>query len=141
MTGRPRGVVLDTNVFVAAGFNPRSSAAAIVRRVREGELELVWNAATRGETRAVLRQIPPLRWETFEASFRPESEHAAPTDPAAFGAVPDPDDRQFAALAAAAGVPLVSNDNHLLSARAGLPIRVYTTGEYLATLTDDATPG
>jgi predicted nucleic acid-binding protein len=138
MTNQPSGVVLDTNVFVAAGFNPQSNAAKIVQRVREGELKLIWNAATRSETRTVLRRIPPLRWETYEELFLPDGEYKGLTGSAAFVAIQDPDDRRFAALAAVTDAPLVSNDYHLLSVRDVLAIRVYTTGEFLAMLMDSA---
>ena len=41
-----RQVVIDTNVFVAAGFNPRSAAARILAAVREGRFQLIWNEPT-----------------------------------------------------------------------------------------------
>jgi hypothetical protein len=34
-------VVLDTNVFVAAGFNPRSASARIVEAVKRGQVRMV----------------------------------------------------------------------------------------------------
>ena len=40
-------VVLDTNVLVAAGFNPRSASARIVNAVKQGKLHMLWNEATR----------------------------------------------------------------------------------------------
>ena len=40
------GVVIDTNVFVAAGFNSGSAAARILAAVREGHFQLVWNKPT-----------------------------------------------------------------------------------------------
>jgi predicted nucleic acid-binding protein len=33
-----KSVILDTNVFVAAGFNPGSASARIVEQVRAGHL-------------------------------------------------------------------------------------------------------
>ena len=45
----PPAVVLDTNVFVAAGFNPRSASARIVDAVKHGQVRMVWNDATRRE--------------------------------------------------------------------------------------------
>ena len=47
-TGR-REVVLDTNVFVAAGFNRGSHSAWLVEAVRDGRLRMVWDNATRAE--------------------------------------------------------------------------------------------
>ena len=39
-------IVIDTNVFVAAGFNPRSAAARILAGVRDGRFQLIWNEPT-----------------------------------------------------------------------------------------------
>jgi hypothetical protein len=43
------GVVIDTNVFVAAGFNSKSAAARVFEGVREGRFRLIWNEPTRRE--------------------------------------------------------------------------------------------
>jgi uncharacterized protein len=40
-------VVLDTNVFVGAGFNPRSHSALLLDAVRDGRLRMVWDDAIR----------------------------------------------------------------------------------------------
>jgi predicted nucleic acid-binding protein len=47
------GVVIDTNVFVAAGFNSKSAAARVFEGVREGRFRLIWNEPTRRETEIV----------------------------------------------------------------------------------------
>ena len=86
-------LVLDTNVFVAAGFSPRSNSARILERVREGRWTMAWNRTTRRETEAVLAQIPPLSRRGAEDAFRPEAEFVAETHPERFGYVEDPDDR------------------------------------------------
>ena len=126
-------LVLDTNVFVAAGFNPRSNSARILERVRDGTWAAVWNRATRRETEAVLARIPPLaHLAAEETAFRPEAEFTAETHPERFGAVEDPDDRKFAALAAATGAVLVTNDDHLLSQRAAIGVEVLTPSEVMA---------
>jgi hypothetical protein len=59
---RMNGVVIDTNVFVAAGFNSKSAAARILVAVRAGQFLLVWNKPTRRETETILRRIPGLDW-------------------------------------------------------------------------------
>ena len=110
-------LVLDTNVFVAAGFRRGSASARLIERAREGRLVVVWNEATRRETRAVLRRIPPISWEEVEDVFGEAGRFDGPTDPDDFEAVPDPTDRKFAALAAAARVPVVSSDRDLLAGR------------------------
>ena len=125
-----RRVVLDTNVFVAAGFNAHSHSAQILGAVEHGSLEHVWDPSTRSEVRAVLRQIPPLSWERWAGLFREGNRFDGETRPEDFGDVPDPDDRKFLALADAAGATLISNDEHLLSQRESSPVPILTPGEF-----------
>ena len=66
------GIVIDTNVFVAAGFNPRSASARILTGIREGRFRLMWNEPTRRETEMILRRIPRLNWEKVADLFQPE---------------------------------------------------------------------
>jgi predicted nucleic acid-binding protein len=123
--------VIDTNVFVAAGFNSRSAAARIVAAVREGQFQLVWNKPTRRETETILRRIPGLEWARVADLFRPEGEFASRVDPDAFVIIADRDDRKFAALAAAAKSPLVTNDNHVLAQQRVVDILCWTIGRPL----------
>jgi predicted nucleic acid-binding protein len=123
-------VVLDTNVLVAAGFNPRSASAKIVNAVKQGELTMVWNDATRREIERILHRIPPLRAQAVEQLFRPEARFTAPTHPERFAEIPDPDDRKFAALADASGAILISNDEHLLGHRDRMNVTVLTPSEF-----------
>jgi predicted nucleic acid-binding protein len=123
-------VVLDTNVFVAAGFNPGSSSARILEAVAGGELHLVWNEATRRETEYILQKIPPLSWDRWSGLFREEDRYEAQTYAEDFAYIPDADDRKFAALAVASGATLVTNDEHLLAHRRRLPCPVRTPGEF-----------
>ena len=125
-------IVLDTNVFVAAGFNPRSHSAAILRAVEDGDHTFIWDEPTRAETRKILEKIPPLSWERFEYLFQAENEFIGDVHPERYTQVSDYDDRKFAALASAAEAVLVSNDDDLLSVREQLDITVLTTGEFLA---------
>lgn len=124
-------VVLDTNLFVAAGFNPRSHSARIVAAVAAGELAMVWSAATRGEALYVLGRIPPLASRGLAPLFRPEQE-LPDADPSPYGFIPDPADRVFAALAVAAGAVLITSDAHLLDQRAALATPVLTPGAFWA---------
>src|SRR5947209_9895048 len=76
MTTGPGEVVLDTNVFVAAGFNPGSHSARLVEAVRDGRLRMVWNDATRTEIEHVMRQIPRLSWTRIANWFAPGTRSA-----------------------------------------------------------------
>jgi len=105
------GIVIDTNVFVAAGFNPRSASARVLAAVRDERFHLIWNQSTRREIEMILRRIRRLDWEEVTNFFQPEGEFTGPVDPSAFVLVRDRDDRKFAALSAAAKRPLVTNDN------------------------------
>jgi predicted nucleic acid-binding protein len=124
-------VILDTNVFVAAGFNRHSASARIVEQVRSGLLPMVWNEQTRRETQAVLRRIPPLSWSGVAELFREEDRYDGHTAPEKFDCVPDADDRKFAALAEACGAILITNDAHLLDCRERAGIRILTPEEYV----------
>jgi predicted nucleic acid-binding protein len=123
-------VVLDTNVLVAAGFNPRSVSAKIVNAVKQGELHMVWNDATRREIERIVDRIPPLRGQAVEQLFRPADRFTGPTHPERFAEIPDPDDRKFAALADAAGAVLISNDEHLIGYRERMNPTVLTPSEF-----------
>lgn len=131
MTAVP-SVVLDTNVLVAAAFKRSGAAARIVAAIRRGEYRLVWHDATRRETEAVLRRIPPLDWNEFSSLFGPGGKFRGEIGPELFGQIEDPDDRKFAALAAATGATVITSDAHLLSCRDELPIAVLTAREFLS---------
>ena len=134
MPDLPR-VILDTNIFVAAGFNGRSASARIIEVVRSGHLRLVWDDATRSESEYIVRKIPRLAWvATFADLFRAEDRFTGATHPDHFDHIPDPDDRKFAALTAATGATLISNDAHLLQPRADLSISALTPGEFWRTV-------
>lgn len=125
-----QSVVADTNLFVAAGFNPAGDAARVLASVRAGTLRLVWDEATRRETEHTIGTIPPLAGIDFSDLFRPEGRHDGPTRPEQFASIPDPADRKFAALAAASGAVLITNDRHLLAGRPHAGIVVLTPAEF-----------
>ena len=126
------GVVIDTNVFVAAGFNSRSAAARILVAVRAGYFRLVWNKPTRRETETILRRIPGLDWARVEDLFRPEGEFTGPVDPDALVMIADRDDRKFVALSAAATTPLVTSDNHVLAQQRAVGIEILSPRAFVA---------
>ena len=124
-------VVVDTNVFVGAAFNRRSASAELIGALRGGTHLLVWNERTRRETESVLRRIPRISWSAVAGLFRDEGRFDGATDPGAFRIVSDPGDREFAALAAAADCPVVTNDQDLLEHREALSVPVLTPREFI----------
>lgn len=126
-------LVLDTNIFVAAGFNPGSHSAQLLELVRNGDLTMLWDKATRRETESILRQIPPLDWDELEGLFKPELRVPRSESPADFTNIDDPEDRKFADLAQRAGAVLVSNDDDLLAARDSLDITILTPRQFIET--------
>jgi predicted nucleic acid-binding protein len=133
-----RAVVLDTNVFVAAGFSPLSHAACIVAAIRSGRLEMIWCDETRCETERVLRKIPPLDWDAFADLFGEATRYRGALDPAAHAAVPDAADRLFAALAHATDAILVTQDDHLLAHRSKAGVPFLTAREFARFVLRDA---
>ena len=69
--------MLDTNVFVAAGFNPGSQSARLFEAVRDRRLRMVWNEATHAEIEHVMHErlklTPKITW--LEPNSLPRSEH------------------------------------------------------------------
>jgi predicted nucleic acid-binding protein len=126
----PAAVILDTNVFVAAGFNRRSASARIIELVRSGQLRMIWNDQIRRETQHVLSRIPHLSWSSMAELFREDSRYAGDIAPEKFDYIQDPDDRKFAALSEAAGVVLITNDDHLLSNRYRAGLKMLTPREF-----------
>jgi uncharacterized protein len=123
-------IILDTNIFVAAGFNRASRSARIVEQVRSGHLRMVWNEQTRRESQFIVNKIPPLSWGNVADLFHEEDRYDGAISPEKFGTIPDEDDRKFAALAAATGAILITNDDHLLDQREQSGLEILTPGEY-----------
>lgn len=123
-------VILDTNVFVAAGFKPQSASARILEQVRSGWLRMIWNEQTRRETQYILEKIPPLSWDCVAELFRSEDQHHDEIDPGRFDYIPDPDDWKYAALATATRAVLLTNDDDLLSNRDRARLEILTPREY-----------
>lgn len=129
--GSQSEVVLDTNILVAAGFNPQSASARIIEEVRAGRLSLMWNEDTRRESRADVEQIPPLSWDRFAGLFGEGGHYAGRVNPETVDHVSDPDDRKFAALAGAMDAALVTTDDDLLGSRERGHVLILTSDEFL----------
>ena len=110
----PIRAILDTNVFVAAGFKKSSVSAGLLTAVRTGHIQMIWAPETRDETRRLLTKIPPLSWDAAADLFTADGQFTEPLDLGATMFVTDPQDRKFAALSLQSGAVLVSSDDDLL---------------------------
>ena len=124
-------VVVDTNVFIAAAFKPKSDSGRVIEAIRLGTVRMVWSGATRGETEALLRKIPPISWDAVADLFQEADRRSSDLDPGSFTSVTDPEDRKFAALAASHQATLVSLDQHLLGAGLDDKCTVCTPSEFM----------
>jgi putative PIN family toxin of toxin-antitoxin system len=124
-------VVLDTNVFVAAHWNPRSASAAILEAARDGSVTLCESDAVEQETRAVLRAIRAREEFYFQAvELLLEAERVCPHT--RLSVVPeDPNDNKLLECAAAAGANyLITSDKHLLRIGRWDDTLIVTPGEF-----------
>jgi predicted nucleic acid-binding protein len=127
-------VVLDSNVFVAAGFNQGSSSAHLLAWVRASKVQMVWHDLTLAETRYQVEKIPPLAWPPLAGLFAPSNQVKGDLALVAYDFIEDRADRKFAALAEQANAILVTNDHHLLSAAPRLSVPVLTPRQAVAHL-------
>jgi predicted nucleic acid-binding protein len=125
-------VILDTNVLVASGFNPKSHSAQIVEQVRCVLLRMTWAEQTRDEAEWIVRKIPPLSWTAIAELFRSEDCYYGALFPERFQQIPDQADIKFAALSDATGFPLITMDKGILSVRDTLAVPVWMPFEFLS---------
>ena len=110
-----RRVVLDTNVLVAAAYNPHSASRQVVEACLNGELIAVLSPALRREYEFILARA--VRGQSYRDRLQQLLEKAEVIIPEETPRmVPDdPDDDKLVAAALAASAFLVTNDAHLLA--------------------------
>jgi putative PIN family toxin of toxin-antitoxin system len=108
-------VVLDTNVLVAAAYNPGSASRRVVEACLSGALTPVCSPALRRECEFILARAARGR-PYLERIYR-MLDRAEVVDPAQTPRVvpDDPGDDKLVAVARAARALLVTNDAHLLA--------------------------
>lgn len=110
-------VVLDTNLFVAACWNPTSASATIIAMCRSGDLRaLITDAIVRELRRIVPRAVRsrPACLEQMESFIASAGRVTAVEVPERSE---DPDDQKFLECAAAGADFLITSDDHLLRMR------------------------
>jgi putative PIN family toxin of toxin-antitoxin system len=107
-------VVLDTNVLVAAAYNPDSASRRVVEACLRGELTAVLSPALRREYEFILARA--VRRQPYLERLRLLLDSAEVVEPAQTPQVvlDDPDDDKLVAAALASDAVLVTNDAHLL---------------------------
>lgn len=121
-------VVLDTNVLVAAAYNPDSASRRVVEACLAGALAAVLSPAVRREYEFIISRA--ARRQPYLDRLRLLLDRAEVVVP---GEVPrvvpaDPDDDKLVAAALAADAVLVSNDAHLLGVAGHAGLRVVRPG-------------
>lgn len=109
-------VVLDTNVFVAAYWAPKSASARLIQACIDGNIQAAYTADVKREVVRILTQIklPESYFRYLETFWHT----ARQVEPVKVDEIPidDPDDRKFMeAVAGAEADFLATNDDHLLS--------------------------
>lgn len=124
MTATDDRVVLDTNVLVAAVYNPNSSSRRIIEACLAGELSPLLSPAVRREYEFILARA--VRGHPYRERVQRLLDAAAVVEPADTPRVvpEDPEDDKLVAAALAGRALLVTNDAHLLSVagHAGLAV-------------------
>ena len=125
-------VVLDTNVLVAAAYNPASASRRLVETCLSGELTAVLSPALRREYEFILGRA--ARSQPYLDRLRLLLDTAEVVEPASTPRVvpDDPDDDKLVAVALAAGAVLVSNDSHLLAVAGHQGLQVVRPAELQA---------
>jgi putative PIN family toxin of toxin-antitoxin system len=128
--GIERRVVLDTNVFIAARWNPRSASAALLRLCEEGKLQACYTSGIRAEVNLILRSVraPQQFKESVERVFAGGKFVARA--PRVNAVKDDPDDNKYLACALAATAALVTSDRHLLQMNGWRGVRVMSPGAF-----------
>jgi putative PIN family toxin of toxin-antitoxin system len=122
-------VVLDTNVLVAAAYNPGSASRRVVEACLSGELTAVLSPALHREYDFILDRA--TRGQPYVEQVRRLLESAEAVDPVRTPRVvaADPDDDKLVAAALVARAVLVTNDAHLLAVAGHEGLRVVRPNE------------
>jgi len=130
-------VVLDTNVLVAAAYNPRSASRQIVEMCLGGELAAVASEAVKREYEFILaRAVRVADYEGRLAEFLASLEMVEPEATPRVVAE-DSDDDKIVAVAVAGGARwIVTSDRHLLPLDPYEGIRIVPAGEFVRMAAD-----
>lgn len=136
------GIVVDTNLLVAAFFNKRSASFKILRMAEEKKIQIFWTESIKREAEIILtniqkslkssgrkkvlaEQLEAFEKEVFNKIFKQENKIKNP--PRVNAVKEDPSDNKFLSCALAANVDLITTtDRHLLKLRSFRQIPILT---------------
>ena len=117
-------LVIDTNLLVAAAYNPKSASQRILNSIESGEFTMIVSPDIVREYESVLRQA--VRMEAGRVRvWKAIQQHESVTPVEAPRVTEDPSDDKFLAAAVAARADaIISSDKHLLDVHPheGIPI-------------------
>ena len=125
-------VVLDTNVLVAAAYNPQSASRRIVEACLHGKLTAVASQAVKSEYELILARA--VRVQDYVQPLAELVDRAETVRP---GKTPrvvadDPDDDKVVAAAVAGRADwILTSDRHLLALDPYCGIRIVSAGEFV----------
>lgn len=111
-----------------------------MRAARNGCLVALWTEATRAEAERVVGAISPLSGSGLSDVFGSDGYYAGPLDLAPFAHLAGAVDRTLAALAEAAGAPLVTADGPLQDGARASGVDVLRPSEAVRWLTSSRAP-
>lgn len=125
-------VVLDTNIFVAANFNPRSASAQILRMANQRKIKILWSESIRRELEIILNNIKAkTKIRRLISKILVEQNKLARL-PKIKIITDDPEDNKFISCALAGRADfIITNDIHLLKLKEFHNIRIVQPREFL----------
>lgn len=127
-------VVIDTNLIIAARWNPRSSSNRIIGMVIEGKVSAVYTTAIKNENLHILEKVKPPKdyldkiLKFYRISRKVDAKRK-------IDICPDKADNRFleAAVAGKASY-IISSDRHLLDLKEFEGVRILKPGDFERTI-------
>ena len=123
-------VVIDTNLIIAARWNPRSSSNRIINGVLKGDIDAVYTSEIKNENLHILEKVkPPKDYLDKILKFYRISKKV--TSDRRINASPDKADNRFLEAAVAGKVDyIISSDRHLLDLKEFEGVEILKPGDF-----------
>ena len=123
-------VVIDTNLIIAARWNPRSSSNRIINGVLKGDIDAVYTSEIKNENLHILEKVkPPKDYLDKILKFYRISKKV--TSDRRINVCPDKADNRFLEAAVAGKVDyIISSDRHLLDLKEFEGVEILKPGDF-----------